>query len=817
MPKSITKTSSPLWHPGRYARVTAIIVALSMAFSAMSCFHKRANAFSTLHEPRKESAKSSLANVTPETIRQTSNAINDLTVIALTNSPSVIVSFNPTAHLPTFSPIEKYTLGYSTSSIDDSNWDSITKLERSDLSSDMAVWNYFRVNNLNYSTTYYFALKAWNSTVGYSALSNVVSIKTTDSAKSWNSASFATMPSDSWMDLKPALPSGGTSQVSYGYDAVNDVVMTWGGHPSGGGYPQVDDLYTYDLNLAPGGEWTLENLNFINSDKPVGGCTNHGNFLGSLPTDEQYFLGMGRQPTQRYEYWRKFYLEQGPWLYDFHAHKWFDAASIDYKPRDYGSLNDPSAWDPDDGILFIVRVTNTWNRYVLYNPYKNETTFIPVNTWSDLGGSRQSQGLVYDSKRKQFIFVAAAWMTADSGPGGFMKDVWTFDIRGTKKWTQVQGVIGTQVLPSRTNKFIGDVAAAYDSIHDKVIMFVLAVGGSYPLVSEEAKLIMVFIYDPSTKTWTRGNDMPWGPKGHRQMDLNAAFSEKHNAVILLDVGRNPSENIGNRTAAYRYSNVPATAPNITPPVRNYPRFVKEGFAAVSDATHVQINWTPRSEDKNVAGYNVYRALVSATPYPKNRPPAYAYYDLPQYTRDVIQNITPPAAGDFTKLNSKLIAGTSYNDSGVNLSGGSIYPYKVYAYYVTAVDSSGHTSGRSPFWFTIPQSPVALAVRNNTSTYDLSWTAPHNGGQGITAYRVYVADTDYTVRELTTNAISQTSYSISKKGIGTYNRFYITAIDSLGQEGVPSGGVWGNYMYASIYNKYGLPGTPPAPPKNFMIK
>ncbi len=746
---------------------------------------------------------------------QTATAITDLTVFTLTDAPSVIVSFNPTSNPPTFAPIEKYVLGYSVSPIDDSNWNSVTKVERSDLNPDRGVWNYFRVNNLRYSTPYYFALKAWNATAGYSPLSNVARVVTTDASRSWNSTSFASMPSDSWMDLRPQLPSGGVSQIAFGYDHVHEMVGTWGGHPAGGGYPQIDDLYTYELDSAPGGVWKLENLRFVNSDKPVGGCTNHGNFLGSLPTDEQYFLGMGRQATQRYEYWRKFYLEQGPWLYDFKLHKWFDAASLGYKGRE---LSDVSAWDPDDGILFIVDDRHDrQGRYTLYDPYKNETSTINVATWEDLGGSRQSQGLVYDTKRKQFIFVGAAVMTPDSGPGGFMNDVWTFNLRGDRKWVKVQGVSGTELLPATNNKFIADVAAAYDTLHDKVIMFVLVTGASSVNISDEAKLIMVFVYDPATKTWTRGNDMPWGPKGHRQMDLNAAFSEKHNAVIVLDAGANAAEEVGNRTCAYRYSNTSATPPAITPPVRNYPRFVREGFAAVIDATKVLLHWVPRSEDTGVVGYNVYRAPVSVTPYPKNAPPAYPYRDLAQYTRDVIQDITQPALADFRKLNSSPITGTSFLDTTVALNGGSGYPYKVYAFYVTAVDSGGHESGRSPLWFTIPQAPVGLRVLNNASTYDISWLPPHDGGQGITGYRVYVADTDLGVHEVTTNAVTQTSYSAPKTGIDKYNRFYVAAIDSLGQEGVPSGGVWGNYMYAGYYARYSSANPPPANPINLRVK
>lgn len=80
------------------------------------------------------------------------------------------------------------------------------------------------------------------------------------------------------------------------------------------------------------------------------------------------------------------------------------------------------------------------------------------------------------------------------------------------------------------------------------------------------------------------------------------------------------------------------------------------------ATSATLSWTA-STSSNVAGYNVYRAAVSS--------------------------------GPFTKVNSALVAGTSYTDS-------SVQPGQTYYYVVTAVDNNNN---ESPFSLSPAQSVV----------------------------------------------------------------------------------------------------------------
>ena len=38
-------------------------------------------------------------------------------------------------------------------------------------------------------------------------------------------------------------------------------------------------------------------------------------------------------------------------------------------------------------------------------------------------------------------------------------------------------------------------------------------------------------------------------------------------------------------------------------------------------------------------------------------------------------------------------------------------------------------------------------------------------------------------------------------MGQYQGFFVTAVDTLDQEGVPSAGAWGDRMYWNVYKSY----------------
>jgi hypothetical protein len=128
------------------------------------------------------------------------------------------------------------------------------------------------------------------------------------------------------------------------------------------------------------------------------------------------------------------------------------------------------------------------------------------------------------------------------------------------------------------------------------------------------------------------------------------------------------------------------------------------------------------------------------------------------------------------------------------------PYRrgVYAYRVRSVLKDGLTSGPSPATFTIPSSPQQVFSREDGTTCQLKWAA--NPEQGIAGYRVYRMDGRFDkepVSRLTAEPLTATTFADGTAG-KTARRYYIVAVDALGQEGLPSSPVWFQREWRQFY-------------------
>ncbi len=130
-----------------------------------------------------------------------------------------------------------------------------------------------------------------------------------------------------------------------------------------------------------------------------------------------------------------------------------------------------------------------------------------------------------------------------------------------------------------------------------------------------------------------------------------------------------------------------------------------------------------------------------------------------------------------------------------------YRLGVFAYRVRTVDDAGRVSGPSPASFTIPSSPEHLFSREDGETCRLKWTA--NPEKGIAGYRVYRLDGRWNkdpVSRLTPQPISETTFTDNSAGQRT-RRYYVVAVDALGQEGFPSSPVWHQREWRAYYEPF----------------
>jgi hypothetical protein len=170
------------------------------------------------------------------------------------------------------------------------------------------------------------------------------------------------------------------------------------------------------------------------------------------------------------------------------------------------------------------------------------------------------------------------------------------------------------------------------------------------------------------------------------------------------------------------------------------------------------------------------------------------YNDPEYPEPMVDKVR--AIKDLQKINSALITGTLFTDTQVNLAQKTTdsedYRYAVYAYIVRAVNNLGTESGPSPYALTIPSEPPYVFLREGNNAAEIKWTP--NPEKGIAGYRVYQYNGSLNpMIRLTDSLVKATTYTV--EGLKpNQQRFWVAAVDSLGQEGMPSSPVWYNHRY-----------------------
>ena len=103
--------------------------------------------------------------------------------------------------------------------------------------------------------------------------------------------------------------------------------------------------------------------------------------------------------------------------------------------------------------------------------------------------------------------------------------------------------------------------------------------------------------------------------------------------------------------------------------------------------------------------------------------------------------------------------------------------------------------------TIPSSPEHLFAKEEGATCLIKWK--ENAEKGIRGYRVYRMDGRYSkdpIVRLTKVPQKELTFSDPEAG-KTSRRYYVVAVDALGQEGFPSSPVWFNREWQSFYKPF----------------
>ncbi len=241
------------------------------------------------------------------------------------------------------------------------------------------------------------------------------------------------------------------------------------------------------------------------------------------------------------------------------------------------------------------------------------------------------------------------------------------------------------------------------------------------------------------------------------------------------------------------------------------------MVSVLGPTEVRLSWQVSPGD-GVVGYHVERAPVEV-------------FSEDQIIR--LRKDTPPLAepsvgavraiGAFTRLTKAPVTADRFTDTTLDLArpavvegkplfvhrfpadrldaNGKAYRYGVYAYRVRAVNRLGVESGPGPYALTIPSAPQWVFAKEEGTTCHLKWQA--NPEQKVAGYRVYRMESPrlngpgQKVTRLQKTPLTGTRCTDPDAGKVT-RRYWVVAVDALGQEGFPSAPVWHERQYKRYY-------------------
>ncbi len=250
--------------------------------------------------------------------------------------------------------------------------------------------------------------------------------------------------------------------------------------------------------------------------------------------------------------------------------------------------------------------------------------------------------------------------------------------------------------------------------------------------------------------------------------------------------------------------------------RTQPRVITDAVVSVLSAKEVELTWQP-SEALDVVGYHVDIANVEV----------WSEDQLPRLKKRTPPLVEPSVGslrrvGEFTRLTATPVKEPRFthaaslarlpvpqgkpfwerNIAKDNLDpDGAPYGHLVYAYRIRAVNALGVESGPSPFFLTIPSAPQHVFSREQGPKCDLKWAK--NPEKGLKGYRVYRMDGRFdsaSISRLTAEPVTAETFTDEEAGKPT-RRYYVVAVDALGQEGFPSSPVWFNREWAQFYKPF----------------
>jgi fibronectin type 3 domain-containing protein len=660
---------------------------------------------------------------------------------------------------------------------------------------------------------------------------------------------WATHPENRWVKQSPRA---GAPAPAFGWEGSGDFDphhrkwIHFGGHD---GIPQGFPLFTYDLDT---GRWRQR---FPNTSPPGCCCVDGANVFDVA--NRRFVRFPGAALGHGYQWSRGVKLKSSPvWLYDVETNTWTNMRPPPYHqflPREgLGSLNAGATYDANHELALSFGGQGSaggTNNLFAYDAYANALYRLKA---ANSPSPRDGMGLCYDTKNdclvlfgsqyasdeKTWIYRYATnrWEGHDLTPRPVGKKLGTYSTIPRMAYDSVNGVCLCLTWDTKTNEHetwafdAGKLAWAkmnpkaepspsmsrsrnlgYSARDNVFILETSSKDGrgrapqiwTYRLKNAPAKappappsdLRVVTDEGTAALTWSASPSA----KEYRVYRARAAEPWKARFEKLASVTGTTYTDRGLSAGAVYFYTVRAVdgdgcESRNSPRARTQPRVLPAPVVSMLAEGKVEVSWKAHSA-ADVMGYNVYRGEARVRAVKKGTPGAWKDNDpeysepLPVEVRD-IQRIR--------KLNAKPIAGTIFADQ-VDLKGAEEgperYRFAVYAYIVRAVNKLGVESGPSPYVLTIPSEPTNVLNREAGGKAQLLWDASPE--KGVIGYHVYKLEGTWKIVRVTAQPVKTTTFT--HEGGKGVTRYWVVAVDALGQEGQPSSPVWHNQSYKGFYS------------------
>lgn len=656
-------------------------------------------------------------------------------------------------------------------------------------------------------------------------------------------------PLNAWVKRSPLEGKPRSPRLGYEGDCVWDparkVLLRYGGHNQGGGGEQHSEIWICE---PFSGTWTLKEPNV----QPPGVCCAQQNVFD--PLQARYLRFPAFSGSHGWQWSREIHLNQSPvWSYDLGTNTWRNLRPFPAFPL--APLRCAS-WDAEHGVVVVFGGEGSSQGTLVYDPYTNQ--------WTAMKPARQPEGrsggnMTYDTDRKvhvmfgkQFGDDPATW-AYDLGknewrdlkpgvtpPSKETDPVLTYDAVGKVvlaivKVTQGKGEQAKHELqtwaydpaantwkrmnPEREPDPTGNRARVLMAAPELNLIFLENCPG-------KPREQQIWSYRPAAgkppappvrlqvRTEPDAATLTWPPLGEPVAVLRGT-AQKPWEVEFKEVGKAKAGEGTWREAGLRSGTVyhyRLGAPSIR--VRTQPRPPEDLVVSVLGDDQVELAWKP-SPEEDVVGYVVEEAGVTVatdaqmvrmkarTP-PLENPSVAAIRSVQPFRRSLSGLVKgtactlgplPPPAEAQPALFSRTFGKGEIDPEAKG------YSRPVTFYRVRAVNALGVESGPSAAVLTIPSPVQGLRAKEEGTTCHLRWTA--NPEKGIKGYRVYRMDGRFDkepITRLTPGPIPGLTFSDAEAGKKS-RRYYVVAVDALGQEGSPSSPVWFNREWKSYYDPF----------------